>query len=70
MEIRVLGALEVIDAGGPVQVSAAKQRRLLAALLIRAGQTCPPDLLIDAVWDGSPPWLRREVASAIHLAAA
>jgi len=33
----------------------AKQRRLLAALAIRVGETRSPDLLIDAVWGEAPP---------------
>ena len=38
MEIRVLGPLEIIGTDGPVSLGAGKQRRLLAALAIRAGE--------------------------------
>jgi predicted ATPase/DNA-binding SARP family transcriptional activator len=55
VEIRVLGSLEIIGADGPVSLGAGKQRRLLAALAIRAGEALPSDVLIDAVWGASPP---------------
>jgi predicted ATPase/DNA-binding SARP family transcriptional activator len=55
MEIRVLGPLEVIGEEGPVRVAALLQRRLLAALVIGAGETCSRDVLIDALWGESPP---------------
>ncbi len=55
MEIRVLGPLEIIGADGPVLLGAGKQRRLLAALAIHAGEGLPSDVLIDAVWGASPP---------------
>jgi len=55
VEIRVLGAVEIVGPEGPVLVGASKQRQLLAALVISAGQTCPSDRLIDAVWGESPP---------------
>ncbi len=55
MEIRVLGSLEIIGADGPVSIGGAKQRWLLAALAIRAGEGLPSDVLIDAVWGASPP---------------
>jgi predicted ATPase/DNA-binding SARP family transcriptional activator len=55
VEIRVLGSLEIVGADGPVSLGAGKQRRLLAALAIRAGEGLPSDVLIDAVWGASPP---------------
>ena len=39
MEFRVLGPFEVLHEGAVVPVSAAKQRALLAVLLLRAGTT-------------------------------
>jgi predicted ATPase/DNA-binding SARP family transcriptional activator len=55
MEVRVLGPLEIVGAGGAVVVGALMQRRLLAALVIHAGQTRSADALIDALWGESPP---------------
>ena len=54
MEVRVLGPLELVIDNGPVPLPA-KQRRLLAALLIRVGETRSADVLIDSVWGEAPP---------------
>lgn len=51
----VLGSLSVVDAGGePVQVAAARQRILLAALLLNANRAISYDELCETVWDGVP----------------
>ena len=55
MEIGVLGPLEVTGEQGLVRLEAHKQRRLLAALVARAGEACSTDVLIDALWGESPP---------------
>jgi DNA-binding SARP family transcriptional activator len=55
MQFLVLGPLEVIADGGMVALSAAKQRTLLAALLVHANQVVTADGLIDALWEGQPP---------------
>ena len=55
MEFGILGPLLVADESGPLAVRAAKQRTLLAALLLRAGRTVPVDRLVDTLWDGRPP---------------
>ncbi|MEV7179440.1 BTAD domain-containing putative transcriptional regulator [Kitasatospora sp. NPDC093679] len=55
MEFGILGPLLVRDAEGDRPVAAAKQRALLAALLVRRGQVVPADVLADTVWDGWPP---------------
>ena len=55
VEIRVLGPIEVGGATDAVPLTAEKQRRLLAALVARAGEACSTDGLIDAVWGSSPP---------------
>jgi predicted ATPase/DNA-binding SARP family transcriptional activator len=55
VEVRVLGPLEVVGDGGVVPVGALMQRRLLAALVIDAGETCSADVLVDALWGESPP---------------
>jgi DNA-binding SARP family transcriptional activator/Tfp pilus assembly protein PilF len=51
----ILGPLLVRDGDTVVEVPAARQRVLLAALLIRAGRTIPADVLAEMVWDGAPP---------------
>ena len=56
MEFRVLGPLEVrVVGGGAVPLGGAKQRALLAALLLRAGEVVPVARLIDDIWGDSPP---------------
>ena len=55
MEIRVLGPVELVAEDGPVRLGAPKQRRLLSALVVHAGEACSADLLLDAIWGSSPP---------------
>jgi DNA-binding SARP family transcriptional activator/Tfp pilus assembly protein PilF len=52
----LLGTLMVADgAGDPVAVAGARQRALLASLLLSANVPVSSDALAEAVWDGSPP---------------
>ncbi|HEV2374248.1 MAG TPA: BTAD domain-containing putative transcriptional regulator [Streptosporangiaceae bacterium] len=51
----VLGSLLVHDGDATVEVPAARQRVLLAALALRAGRAVPVDELAELVWDGAPP---------------
>jgi predicted ATPase/DNA-binding SARP family transcriptional activator len=55
VELRVLGPVELVGADGPVPLGGEKQRRLLAALALRAGQALPAEVLVDAVWGPTPP---------------
>src|SRR6478609_268214 len=55
MEFGILGPLLVRDGAGDRPLPAAKQRVLLAALLVRRGQVVPAEVLADTVWDGRPP---------------
>jgi len=55
VEIRVLGPVELVAEYGPVPLGAPKQRRLLCALVVHAGEARSADLLIDAIWGPSPP---------------
>jgi DNA-binding SARP family transcriptional activator len=55
MEFRILGPLEVDDGAGPVQIPGAKERALLADLLVHAGQVVSADRLIDDLWGDQPP---------------
>jgi DNA-binding SARP family transcriptional activator/tetratricopeptide (TPR) repeat protein len=51
----VLGPLLVRDGDSVVDISARRQRVLLAALLMRAGAVVPADALAEFLWDGAPP---------------
>ena len=61
MELRILGPLEVAGENGPVDLRAAKHRRLLAALTLARGRACSADALVDAVWGMSPPASARKL---------
>jgi DNA-binding response OmpR family regulator len=55
LELRVLGPLEVRLDGGPVAVTASKERALLALLIANHGRTLPVGQLAEDLWEGSPP---------------
>jgi YVTN family beta-propeller protein len=55
MEYRVLGPLEVRDDGRSLPLAGAKQRALLALLLVNANRVISRDRLIDELWGGEPP---------------
>lgn len=56
MQFRVLGALEVLDASGrPLVLTGAKERSLLAALLINPGEVVSTDRLCEILWPDAPP---------------
>ncbi|MGH9278479.1 MAG: BTAD domain-containing putative transcriptional regulator [Acidimicrobiales bacterium] len=55
MEIRVLGLLEVVDAGGPVPLRGRKVRSLLAMLSLRPGSVVSADRLVEGLWGEKPP---------------
>jgi DNA-binding SARP family transcriptional activator len=51
----VLGPLEVRNEGVEVPLGGAKQRAVLAILLLRVGEVVPVERLIDDVWGDTPP---------------
>lgn len=55
MDFRVLGLLEVLDAGEPVELRGNKVRSLLAMLLLHPGMVVSADQLIEALWGEDPP---------------
>jgi DNA-binding SARP family transcriptional activator len=60
VEFRILGPLEVWHEGRPVHVEGAKERALLAFLLLHAGEQVSVDRLIDELWGESPPATARK----------
>jgi DNA-binding SARP family transcriptional activator len=54
MQFQILGPLEVRRQGSPVAVGAAKQRALLAILLVHANELVSSDRLIDELWPQPP----------------
>ncbi|MET9887095.1 AfsR/SARP family transcriptional regulator [Streptomyces sp. NPDC006430] len=57
LDFRVLGPVELYDprSGARIAPSGAKQRALLAALVVRAGEVLSADRLIDELWGDRPP---------------
>jgi DNA-binding SARP family transcriptional activator len=55
MQFRILGPLEVADGDAVIPLAGAKQRGLLAILLLSANETVSSDRLIDELWGGQPP---------------
>lgn len=56
MRFRVLGPLEALDAAGdPLALTGAKERTLLAALLVTSGNMVSTDRLIEILWPDQPP---------------
>ena len=55
MEFGVLGPLIVRTAGREVTPGPAKQRALLALLIVHRNEIVPIDTLVDGLWDGRPP---------------
>src|SRR5436190_14743021 len=64
MEFRILGPLEVLDDGRMLDLGGAKQRSLLAVLLLNASHVVSTDRLLDALWGEEPP---ETAAKAIQV---
>jgi DNA-binding SARP family transcriptional activator len=55
VEFRLLGPLEVRDGDRSLPLAGAKQRALLALLLLNANRVVSRDRLIDELWGDEPP---------------
>ena len=55
MEFRVLGPLEIVEGSRQLHVSGARERALLAVLLIHAGEVVAADRLIEELWGSDIP---------------
>jgi YVTN family beta-propeller protein len=55
LEFRILGPLDVVRDGSPIPLGGAKQRAVLAVLVLHAGEIVPLERLIDDVWGDDPP---------------
>jgi basic membrane lipoprotein Med (substrate-binding protein (PBP1-ABC) superfamily)/DNA-binding SARP family transcriptional activator len=64
MEFRILGPIEVLDDGVPVDLGAPKQRAVLAVLLLHVNEVVPADQLVDLVWGEDPP---RTAAHSVQI---
>ncbi len=61
LEFRVLGPVEVGSASQRVPIGHARQRAVLAVLLLDLGRVVPMELLIDRIWGDDPPASVRNV---------
>src|SRR5438445_1937002 len=66
MDFRILGPLEVVADGQEVPLGGAKQRALLALLLLHANRVVSRDRLIDELWETDPPETAR-TALQVHV---
>ena len=64
MEFRILGPLEAREEGRSLGLGGAKQRALLAILLLHANEVVSSDRLIDDLWGEEPP---ETAASALRV---
>ncbi|WP_344131217.1 AfsR/SARP family transcriptional regulator [Luedemannella flava] len=62
-DFRLLGAVEIWAAGQPIDAGQPRQRAVLAALLVDAGQVVTVGELADRVWGKQPP---REAAGTLR----
>ncbi|NES27073.1 tetratricopeptide repeat protein [Micromonospora terminaliae] len=59
IRVRLLGPVDVAEGDRSRPVPGLRRKALLAALALHAGDAVHPDLLIDIVWDGTPPATAR-----------
>jgi YVTN family beta-propeller protein len=55
LEFRMLGPLDVLDDGRTIGLGGARQRAVLAILLLHAGETVSVDRIVDLIWGDRPP---------------
>lgn len=66
IEIRVLGTLAVESDRGPIHVTGAHRRKLLALLASRPGRVVSVDVIVDTLWmDDPPPSATKTVQSHV-----
>lgn len=63
MEFRILGPLEVLDGGRPVEIAGSKRRAVLALLLLHANEVVRSERLVDELWGEQVP---RNSSAALH----
>ena len=64
MEFRILGPLEVASDGRLLPLGGARQRALLAHLLLHANEIVSTERLIDELWGDDPP---RRATKALQM---
>lgn len=54
VEFRILGPLEILDDGRPIQLGAAREEAVLGILLLHPNEVVSTERLIDELWGSSP----------------
>src|ERR1700704_1934311 len=67
MQFKILGPLEVWADGASLDITAPRQRAVLAILLIEAHRVVSPDRLIDRLYGGEPPRHATSTMAASRL---
>ena len=55
VEFRILGPLEVVADGTPLELGGGRQNALLMLLLLSAREVCSKDRMINELWEDEPP---------------
>src|SRR3954468_6246563 len=55
LEFRILGPLDVLDGDREIGLGGARQRAVLAILVLHRGETVSVDRIVDLVWGERPP---------------
>ena len=55
MDYRILGPLQAFDGERELSLGGSRQRSVLAFLLLRPNEALTRDVIVDALWGGSPP---------------
>jgi DNA-binding SARP family transcriptional activator len=63
-DFRLLGPIEVVEAGQRLALPAGQPRALLARLLLDANRAVSPEVLIESIWAEAPPASSRKVLQA------
>src|SRR6266545_3714204 len=61
MDYRILGPLEVIDEDRRLSLGGARQRAVLALLLLHGNEALTRDVIVDALWGQKPPQTAAKV---------
>ncbi|MFF5296681.1 AfsR/SARP family transcriptional regulator [Paractinoplanes globisporus] len=64
MEFQILGSVRAVHDGAALALGGPRHRRLLAVLLLHAGQPVPIGRLAEALWGDEPP---RRAAEMVHV---
>jgi YVTN family beta-propeller protein len=55
LEFRILGPFDVLDGDRTIELGGARQRAVLAILLLHRGETVSVDRIVDLMWGEAPP---------------